>query len=221
MKGRLEDTELPIEKFDVIVSEWMGYFLFFEGMLDSVIYARDKHLKEGGTLLPNRCNISLIGFGDMKFHNKYVKFWDDVYGFNMSCMVKEILREPMIEVMNPDETLTSPVVIAEYDLNTVDTTYSNFSFNFKLKCIKDGTLTSFVGYFDIFFDLPNKIEFSTSPGSTPTHWKQVAFLLDKPVEVKANDIIEGKITCQRSKNCLRSLDINISVFNKELKYFLD
>lgn len=27
---------------DVIVSEWMGYTLLFETMLDSVLYARDR-----------------------------------------------------------------------------------------------------------------------------------------------------------------------------------
>jgi protein arginine N-methyltransferase 3 len=42
----------------------MGYFLLFEGMLDSVIYARDHHLAEGGLLLPNRCSISLVGLAD-------------------------------------------------------------------------------------------------------------------------------------------------------------
>ena len=44
-KGRLEDlTELKGKKFDIIVSEWMGYFLLFEGMLDSVIEARYEKL---------------------------------------------------------------------------------------------------------------------------------------------------------------------------------
>ena len=38
----------------MIVSEWMGYFLLFEGMLDSVIAARKRHLAEGGRVLPNR-----------------------------------------------------------------------------------------------------------------------------------------------------------------------
>ena len=33
---------------DVIVSEWMGYFLLYESMLDSVIWARDKYLAPGG-----------------------------------------------------------------------------------------------------------------------------------------------------------------------------
>lgn len=29
-----------MDKVDIIVSEWMGYFLFYESMLDTVIYAR-------------------------------------------------------------------------------------------------------------------------------------------------------------------------------------
>ena len=63
-RGRLEDFEFD-SKFDVIVSEWMGYFLLFEGMLDSVIYARDHHLTPGGLLLPNRCTMHLVGLQDL------------------------------------------------------------------------------------------------------------------------------------------------------------
>lgn len=65
IKGRLENTELPEEKVDIIISEWMGYFLLFEGMLDSFIYARDRHLKPNGEILPNRCNISVVGCSDL------------------------------------------------------------------------------------------------------------------------------------------------------------
>jgi len=44
----VEKVELPVEKVDIIVSEWMGYFLFYESMLDCVIYARDKWLIHNG-----------------------------------------------------------------------------------------------------------------------------------------------------------------------------
>jgi hypothetical protein len=64
IKGRIEDTNLPVEKVDIIVSEWMGYFLLFEGMLDSFIYARDHHLTPGGLLVPNKCNLNLVGCSD-------------------------------------------------------------------------------------------------------------------------------------------------------------
>lgn len=44
IRGKVEEITLPVDKVDVIVSEWMGYFLFYESMLDTVIYARDKWL---------------------------------------------------------------------------------------------------------------------------------------------------------------------------------
>lgn len=44
LKGKIEELELPVPKVDIIISEWMGYFLLFENMLNTVLYARDKWL---------------------------------------------------------------------------------------------------------------------------------------------------------------------------------
>lgn len=47
VKGKLEEVQLPLEegeKVDVIISEWMGYFLLYESMLDTVLMARDRYL---------------------------------------------------------------------------------------------------------------------------------------------------------------------------------
>ena len=61
--GKVEDIQLPddVEKVDVIVSEWMGYCLFYESMLDSVLFARDKWLVEDGVMFPDQVFIS-VGF---------------------------------------------------------------------------------------------------------------------------------------------------------------
>lgn len=48
IKGRIEEISLPVSQVDVIVSEWMGYFLLFESMLDSVLFARRKWLAPNG-----------------------------------------------------------------------------------------------------------------------------------------------------------------------------
>ncbi len=48
MKGKIEEVVLPVEKVDIIVSEWMGYCLLYEAMLDSVIWARDRYLAADG-----------------------------------------------------------------------------------------------------------------------------------------------------------------------------
>lgn len=44
LKGKIEEIELPVAKVDIIISEWMGYFLLFENMLNTVLYTRDKWL---------------------------------------------------------------------------------------------------------------------------------------------------------------------------------
>jgi len=48
IRGKVEEIELPVEKVDIIISEWMGYFLIYESMFDTVIYARDKWLNDKG-----------------------------------------------------------------------------------------------------------------------------------------------------------------------------
>ncbi|KAJ9581980.1 hypothetical protein L9F63_003670 [Diploptera punctata] len=199
VKGRLEDTELPQKNVDVIVSEWMGYFLFFEGMLDSVIYARDHHLAEGGMLLPNRYSVSMAGIGDSARHGQLIGFWSDVYGYRMSCLQHEVVREAMVEIVPQDK----------------------FSANLNLEVTNDGTLTALVGYFDAFFDLPHAVSFSTGPHSKPTHWKQTVFLLEEPVAFKKGDVVSGKVVCQRNQKDIRSLIITLSILGKKLKYVLN
>ena len=53
----LED--LDGNKPDVIVSEWMGYFLYFEGMLPSVIKAR-QFFGNTALMLPQKCTLNLV-----------------------------------------------------------------------------------------------------------------------------------------------------------------
>lgn len=221
VKGRLEDTELPENKFDIIISEWMGYFLLFEGMLDSVIYARDNHLKENGILLPNRCTMSIVGYGNESLFKNHVTFWNNVYGLDMSNMRKEVMHEPLIDVVDSEYILTDANCIADLDLMKVDLNYSNFIYNFELKCCKDGELSSFVGYFDTYFELPEPVMFGTSPNDKPTHWKQVVFFIEQPQKVKEGDVVRGVLQCKRSNKSARSLDIILEVFNKKYTYYLD
>lgn len=42
IRGKMEDITLPVDYVDIIISEWMGYFLLYESMLDTVLYACDK-----------------------------------------------------------------------------------------------------------------------------------------------------------------------------------
>ena len=52
---------------DIIISEWMGYFLFYESMLDTVLFARDKWLRQGGVLMPDKAMLSMVGIEDADY----------------------------------------------------------------------------------------------------------------------------------------------------------
>jgi protein arginine N-methyltransferase 3 len=53
--------QLLLLQVDVIVSEWMGYALLFECMLDSLLAARDRWLAPGGAVLPDLASIAVAG----------------------------------------------------------------------------------------------------------------------------------------------------------------
>lgn len=54
LQGRMEEIELPVQEVDIIISEWMGYFLLYESMLDCVLDARDKYLAQNGLIFPDK-----------------------------------------------------------------------------------------------------------------------------------------------------------------------
>jgi predicted RNA methylase len=54
--GRIEDVSLPC-MVDIIVSEWMGFYLVHESMMRSVLIARDRFLKPGGVMIPESAEI--------------------------------------------------------------------------------------------------------------------------------------------------------------------
>ncbi|KAK4886794.1 hypothetical protein RN001_003065 [Aquatica leii] len=221
IRGRIEDTNLPVDKVDIIISEWMGYFLLFEGMLDSFIYSRDNHLSSNGVILPSRCNISIIGISDLDKYNKHISFWNDVYGFSMKCMKNEVVKEPNVETVANEVVITTPSVLVNIDLKTCQTNTVEFSSSFKLIATKTGSVTAFAGYFDTFFDLHNSVSFSTGPHTTRTHWQQTVFYLKTPIEVKEGDTVEGVLKCRRIKKNVRGLQVVITVGQEAQEYLLD
>lgn len=88
LKGKIEEVELPCKEVDIIISEWMGYFLLYESMLDSVIWARDKYMKPDGMMFPDKATLYLTTMEDEEYFNSKVHFWDDVHGFDMSCITE-------------------------------------------------------------------------------------------------------------------------------------
>lgn len=89
----------------------MGYFLLFESMLDTVLWARNQFLNEDGLVFPNYCSLHLVGIEDEDTHRKRFAFWDDVYSFRMSCMRKAILSEADVTLVSGEKIITESCML--------------------------------------------------------------------------------------------------------------
>ncbi len=156
----------------MIVSEWMGFYLLHESMLQSVISARDKHLNpDGGSMLPSHASIYVAACS----LEQDSAFWQDVYGFDMSVMIDLVAarEKPEITHLEESDLLSEPRIVAEFDLNwtTVEEIEQVQSRSF-VSVTRDGTMRGIAIWFDCVFGDPQSVVLSTAPGRPETHWKQ-------------------------------------------------
>lgn len=225
VRGKVEEVELPdgIQKVDIIVSEWMGYCLFYESMLNTVIYARDKWLVEGGLIFPDRATLYVCAIEDRQYKNEKINWWDSVYGFDMSCIREVAVSEPLVDVVNPKQVVTNSCLIKEVDIYTITLDDLTFSSPFSLYCRRSDYIQAFVTYFTIDFTKCHKATgFSTDPYSRYTHWKQTVFYIDDFITVKKGEEVTGVFHLKPNKRNIRDLDFTIDVeFNGELSSKVD
>jgi len=211
IKGKVEEVTLPVPHVDIIVSEWMGYFLFYESMLDTVIFARDKWLAPGGLLFPDKASLYVVAIEDGQYKEEKIEFWNNVYGFNMTPIRKVAMREPLVDTVEPSALISTPVCVMKLDVSTIKKDELRLQLPFDLTFSRDDFCHALVCYFDIQFSACHKpITFSTGPHSRYTHWKQTVFYLNNTLVVKRNEKLTGTLSCVPNAKNPRDLDIELA-----------
>ena len=67
----------------------MGYALLYESMLDSVLRARDRFLKDGGVMAPSQTKMMLALCEAGELFKERIGFWGDIYG---AIFLKQFMR---------------------------------------------------------------------------------------------------------------------------------
>jgi protein arginine N-methyltransferase 1 len=164
IRGKAEEIELPdgIQKVDIIISEWMGYCLFYESMLKTVLYARDKWLVEDGLMFPDKASLHICAIEDREYKQDKVNWWCNVYGFDMTCIRDVAITEPLVDVVDCKQVVSNSALIKEVDIRTMKVEDLSFSSPFHLQIKRNDYVHAFVTYFDIEFSACHKkIGFST------------------------------------------------------------
>ncbi|XP_043464237.1 protein arginine N-methyltransferase 6 [Leptopilina heterotoma] len=212
----IEDVELnSIDKVDIIVSEWMGFYLIHEGMLDSVIFARDHFLKENGLLFPSIAKLYAAPCELPSFFD----FWDDICGVKMRCVGIEHRR---VKSLKPEVSIVENQHLLSYGnllmwLNLYDVTVEDLNLlsgdNTVAICKKDGKCQGICIWFVVEF--PDGSELSTSPSCEPTHWKQSVIVLPNEIELCESDPLAFKLTLNRSKSNSRFYNMELTMLEAD------
>jgi len=215
VKGKLEESPLPIEQFDIIISEWMGYFLLYESMLDTVLLARDKYLKTGGLIFPDTASMYIAAIEDQDYKEEKINFWDNVYGFDYSIIKDIALREPLVDTVELKAVVTNPCKIKHIDLLTAKKEDLTFETTFELTATRNDYIHAFLAWFDVSFECTHKkVQFSTGPHAKYTHWKQTVFYTPTTLTISEGEKIQGRLTCAPNARNNRDLDITIAYQNE-------
>ena len=210
LQGKVEEIELPVPQVDIIISEWMGYFLFYESMLDTVIYARDKWLAPGGAIFPDLSTLTVCGIEDAEYRDEKINFWDDVYGFDFGAIKKLALLEPLVDTVEPRQICTDEADVCSIDINTMRKEDAHFTSEFTLTAHRNDFVHALVAHFSCTFSACHKpITFSTSPRHRQTHWKQTVLYLAEPIAIVKGEELHGKISCAPNAGNPRDLDIEL------------
>ncbi|GJP61967.1 hypothetical protein CLOP_g19084 [Closterium sp. NIES-67] len=212
IKGKVEDVELPEgEKVDVIISEWMGYFLLYESMLDTVLFARDKWLGDGGIVLPDHCSLYMVAIEDAEYKQEKIHFWQSVYGFDMSCIRDKAMLEPLVDTVDAEQIVTNACCVKTLNISKVTRGDLSFSVPFKLVAERNDFVHALVAYFDVGFTKCHKpVGFSTGPKSRSTHWKQTVLYLEDTLTMCQGEAVTGTMQVKPNAKNPRDLDISVT-----------
>lgn len=234
LKGAMEDITLPVDKVDIIVSEWMGYCLLYEAMLPSVLYARDKYLKPDGLLVPSSASLWIAPVEDQHYISDYVSYWRDVYGFDMKAMQEGIYDEVCIQSMPSTSICGDAFPFKVLDLRHTRKEDLVFAADWTSKLNRRvDSIDGFLVWFDIFFATSwnegppapqttsevwrsakrGNIAFTTGPHGTETHWRQGLLLAApqaSPSELPHLCPMTGSVRFSVHEQNSRALTINAS-----------
>ncbi|XP_036616581.1 protein arginine N-methyltransferase 8 [Trichosurus vulpecula] len=138
--------------------------------------------------------------------------WENVYGFDMTCIRDVAMREPLVDIVDPKQVVTNACLIKEVDIYTVKTEELSFTSAFCLQIQRNDYIHALVTYFNIeFTKCHKKMGFSTAPDAPYTHWKQTVFYLEDYLTVRRGEEIYGTISMKPNAKNVRDLDFTVDL----------
>eukprot|EP01002_Notosolenus_urceolatus_P002256 NODE_1595_length_1361_cov_215.319360_g1323_i0.p1 GENE.NODE_1595_length_1361_cov_215.319360_g1323_i0~~NODE_1595_length_1361_cov_215.319360_g1323_i0.p1 ORF type:complete len:401 (+),score=117.65 NODE_1595_length_1361_cov_215.319360_g1323_i0:126-1328(+) len=235
LHGSIEDLPVPAEKCDTMVSEWMGYLLLREAMLDSVIVARDRWMKPDACMFPSHARIFFAPVStndtnqsvqdlqhEMQGFGGFVERTKRLFKIDLSCLQEPFFKEQRVYLLQSvvwkeirqDQIVGKPCVALDLDIHTV-TLEDIKECTMKVSSLisQPATVTAMAGWFDVEFRgsaanpcrVPSTLSTSPALGFT-THWGHQVFYILPTMQAETGDRLEADIKMTRNAHNHRLLD---------------
>lgn len=183
--GVSTEVNLP-RKADVIVSEILGSWALDENILGYTINARDRWLKKGGRLLPDRLELWFVP-SESDHYKKKIRPWARRrYGLNLRPVGEGLASTYQPALLDPESFLARPRALSAIDLGEVSS--KRHEARGRFQALRGGVMRGIGSWFRA--RLAPRTWLSTAPDAKPTCWQQVFFPLEPPVKVSRGDMIE-------------------------------
>jgi hypothetical protein len=163
---------------DLIVSEWMGHFLFFESMLEPLIAIRNRWLKPDGAMLPARFTMTAALVVDEGMYEDAAFLEFKPYGIDFGPIADLPLRQSSLTDIEEHQLAEPFIDLGSVDMKTIERTPEQLTG--KMRVQRELTAFGITAWFDAH--LAGDIEFGTGPHQPQTHWRQIYFPLPEPFD---------------------------------------
>ena len=84
-------------------------------------------------MFPDRATLYVTAIEDRQYKDDKINWWDDVYGFDMSCIRSVALQEPLVDVVDKNQVVSNSCLLKEIDIQTCTKDDIPFDSPFTLK----------------------------------------------------------------------------------------
>ena len=188
LRGDADTLELA-EPVDLIVSEWMGNFLFDDRMLDPLLRLRDRYLRPGGRMLPARCTLHASLMLAPHEYERLGALRGKPYDIDFGPLAEWPFAQSGVIDLKPEHLSAQSACIGELDLSTLERTPERL--HGTLESPIDCESYGLVGWFEA--QLTASIQLGNSPFGPPSHWRWWYFPFDRPLAVRAGERVTIEI----------------------------
>src|SRR6478735_9670093 len=111
-------------------------------------------------IFPDKATMYISAIEDGDYKEEKVHYWDNVYGFDYSSIKSIVMKEPLVDIVDGNNVMSTACPFKEIDIATVTKADLNFKAPFKITATRDDMLMPFLFCFILVLTIVPSLFFS-------------------------------------------------------------